>query len=73
MSGTPAREGSLLAGLRIIAEFNAATQRLRADLGVSAAELPLIEAGLLALAAGEPAPGYLRPPEESRAGRARCC
>jgi hypothetical protein len=43
MSGTPAREDSLPAGLRIIAEFNAATERLRSDLGVSASELPLIE------------------------------
>lgn len=72
MSGTPAREGSLLAALAIIAGFNAATERLRADLGVSAAELPLIEAGLLAAAAGEPAPGCLRAPAAS-AGPAPGC
>jgi hypothetical protein len=52
MSGTPAREDSLAAGLATIAWFNAGTERLRADLGVSAEELPLIEAGLLALAVG---------------------
>jgi hypothetical protein len=52
MSGRPAREDGLLAGLRIIAEFNAATERLRSDLGVPAGALPLIEPGLLALAVG---------------------
>jgi hypothetical protein len=55
MSETPAREDGFLAGLRIIAEFNAATDRLRSDLGMSAGELPLIEPGLLALAVGRQA------------------
>jgi hypothetical protein len=51
MSGTPAREDSLPAGLRTIAEFNAGTERLRADLGVPASGLPSIGAAVLAEAA----------------------
>jgi hypothetical protein len=48
MSETPAREDSLPAGLRTVAEFNAGTVRLRTDLGVPAERFPPIEAAVLA-------------------------
>jgi hypothetical protein len=63
MSETPAREDGFRAGLRTIAWFNAGTERLRADLGASAAELPLIEAGLLALAVAGPLQWHYGPIE----------